>query len=367
MRDVGRKPTKVREQRPQQAALATPKNRPDEAANVLELRQLQRLAGNQAVTHFIVQREAALEPLTEAKGAPLPTPVGPSAALSKEDRHAVEMLTLGELGLVNTAFVSACKDNVAALAAEAAEEAELIAMIMDIATGFLAPGVGKFLAHRAEHIAMEVENKAFKAVVKAMSEERLAKAFESAVKVGSNVMKSNYAALSGEKEANAFLTGLEVRFQAGIQAIEGHLTNMSDLELVATAAAYDSEVANVITYRAAVHELVEKYQKQVGPIEQGYGAGGVRVGTYAYYLKNKAGKKHLALVHQLTGSEWGIAGGKDWGFKTWISKDMAPLALEKMKEYGGPKTVDEDDVAYVSVTMSQVIEDTLEGMPQAKP
>src|SRR5206468_2310150 len=163
--EVGRKPTKVREQRPQQgAALSTPKNRPDEAANVLELRQLQRLAGNQAVTHFIVQREAALEPLTEAKGAPLPTPVGPSAALAKE-----------------------------------------------------------------------VENKAFKAVVKAMSEERLAKAFESAVKVGSNVMKSNYAALSGEKEANAFLTGLEVRFQAGIQAIEGHLTNMSDLELIATA------------------------------------------------------------------------------------------------------------------------------------
>jgi len=367
MRDVGRKPTKVREQRPQQgAALATPKNRPDEAANVLELRQLQRLAGNQAVTHLIVQREAALEPLTEAKGAPLPTPVGPSAALAKEDRHAVEMLTLGELGLVNTAFVSACKDNVAALAAEAAEEAELIAMIMDIATGFLAPGVGKFLAHRAEHIAMEVENKAFKAVVKAMSEERLAKAFESAVKVGSNVMKSNYAALSGEKEANAFLTGLEVRFQAGIQAIEGHLTNMSDLELVATAAAYDSEVANVITYRTAVHELVEKYQKQVGPIEQGYGAGGMRVGTYAYYLKNKAGKKHLALIQQLSGADWGIA-GKDWGFKTWISKDMAPLAMEKMKEFGGVKTLDEDDVAYVSVTMSQVIEDTLEGMPQAKP
>ena len=46
---------------------------------------------------------------------------------------------------------------------------------------------------------------------------------------------------------------------------------------------------------------------------------------------------------------------------------MAPLAMEKMKEFGGVKTLDEDDVAYVSVTMSQVIEDTLAGMPQAKP
>lgn len=179
-------------------------------------------------------------------------------------------------------------------------------------------------------------------------------------------MKSNYAALSGEKEANAFLTGLEVRFQAGIQAIEGHLTRMTDVELIATAAAYDSEVANVITYRAAVHELVEKYQKQVSPIEQRTGSGGMPGGTYAFYLKNKAGKKHLAVCEHLTDSAYGIA-GKDWGFKTWISKDMAPLAIEKMKEFGGVRTLDEEDVAYVSVTWDQVTEDTLEGMPQAKP
>ena len=71
-----------------------------------------------------------------------------------------------------------------------------------------------------------------------------------------------------------------VLFRQGINAIRHHLKSMSGQELIVTVAAYDVSVANLYTYGAAVHELVERFRRRAIRSETSWGEGGVRVGIY---------------------------------------------------------------------------------------
>lgn len=321
------------------------------AGDFQELRNLQGLAGNEAVTQLILQRADTLAPAIadiafNHPHAPSPqTQAGPSPnqPLLKEDRDTLDKDARSNLDECFTNFTKAITDEQLAQRSEAADRAEMLALIFDITTGFLAPGVGKYLGHAVERAGEKLENKAFKAAVKLMDEETIKTLFESAVKVGNNTMKSNYAALSGETDADAFMTNLIVQFQVGIHAIRDHLKHMSDKELIVTVAAYDVDVANLNTYRAAVRELVEQFKEQVHPISENeyYDLEVVeRSGTKVYYIGTSVGPR-LALVNY---REPDYSGPTRYTFRTWISKEMASPAFQKMQQYGGVKFLKQEQV-----------------------
>jgi hypothetical protein len=333
--------TKVRDRRSQIGDRhPTTKPVPERAAGEIQvLLRLQRLAGNEAITQLVAQRADVLDALSEPQTPPRQAQVGqgPKQPLSKDDRDFLDKDARSNLDQCFTNFTKAITDEQLAERAEAADRAEMIALVFDIATGFLAPGVGKFLGHAVERAGEKLENKAFKAALKFMSEERLKTVFESAVKVGSNVMKDKYAALSGETDADAFMTQTIVQFQLGIDTIRDNLRGMTDEELIVIVAAYDRSVANLNTYRAAVHELLEKFDKQVHPIGESASFDMEvveRSANYAYYIVTSLGPR-LALVHvrEPDYSE----GTTDYTFRTWISKEMAGPAFAKMQQYGGIK------------------------------
>ena len=104
---------------------------------------------------------------------------------------------------------------------------------------------------------------------------------------------------------------------------------MSDEALGVTAAAYDPSVAGREQFRAAVKDLVSKYQKQVKPIgTTEYHWMNNQSNFSLYYVVSPGGSKRLALL-------------ENYDLKTWISPELRETAIQKFtsspvgRHYGG--------------------------------
>jgi hypothetical protein len=280
---------------------------------------LQRTAGNRAAGITV-----ARQPGPSAPGVPLAE--AEQDRIPPQDRHALETAVTGYIPLAFTAFSNATTAHVAAIKNEAKATAEMIAAVVDVATGFLAPVFANYVVGRlaAKAAAAPVEQVTKQAVTKLISQQDTLKAsFTGATKLANQVMKNNANSLFGESEIDAFALGLRNAFQRGAGTLLNQVTTMSDSQLISLWAAYDPDNADESAYRGVLGGLFAHYQKQVEPIGDVLypgpeGGPGMAVKLFDIQL---ASRTRLATV-----DVWDSGENTLWA---WVTPDMASIARAK--------------------------------------
>jgi hypothetical protein len=248
-------------------------------------------------------------------------------ALTETQLSELRSKTRTRIGLAYTAYVSACKDVRESIKAAAKQQAEMMAMVFEIATGLLAPGLAKGLAGLANTIPVGASATTYRAAMAALNTDVTKELFKSAAKVGGQIMKTNAVALAGETDTDAFVRGLERVTQQAFQAISDNLGEKTPAEVGVIAAMFDSSVANVDVYRAEIKRVVDKFKHEVEWIgwQQDQYEGGYLGPVELAYI-DEGGAKRLGLVrYQST-----IFGGDYW-FWGWVSDEMKDVALQRAR------------------------------------
>jgi hypothetical protein len=263
-----------------------------------------------------------------------PAPSGPQAerqfkvvhpldSLNETERGELRRFTGDNLNRAYTAFVGAIADNRAAAKDAAKESPDFLGLLIEIGLGFMLPALAKGIAELAKEIPEGASTAEYRIALAALDEERTKKALEIGVKVGKESLKGVIEPLKGEDEIDQFLIGLDPHFHKAIEKIDGGLPGLSDEELGVVCAAYSEDVANRDVFRASVHELLEKYKKEVQPI-----------GKVEYHWMNEQegwtlarvvfpdGASKLAVLSYTSG---------DPSFSALVEPELEQEALEKFK------------------------------------
>lgn len=269
---------------------------------------------------------------------PLPldkNPISPEDAaavkITAADRHTIELGTVTELAAAADAFSVATVAHANAIKNEAKAEAEIIAAVVDVATGFLAPvfanwAVGKLTAQAA---ALQVGKETKYFFEKLISKQDLFKAaFTGAMKTANQAMKTSANALFGETEIDAFAKLLRNAFRDGIVAIGNEVGSMPADQLLAVWVAFNPANANEDAYRQVLGGVFKRYQQQVEPI----GRTTLPVAPGAPGSSSDLVQIQLSTHKRLANVTFWDTGEKDlWA---WISPDMENIARAKARGLG---------------------------------
>ena len=271
------------------------------------------------------------------------------AALTEAERVELRRVTGTRISLAYTAFTSACQSNARAVQNAAKAQAEMAALFVDVAMGFLTPGLTRGIAAAVNRIPAQASNLTYKLALAAQDADFMKALFGGATKVGNQMLKSNATALFGEGETEVFLRNLEVQAQASFQAVSDNLSTLSDDALGATCAGYDAGVTNASTYASAVSDLVAKFKSQVEPIGDSkmMAGGGMWVTNQdkAFWVVDGPSRR-LAMLHASTN---GYQPAPKYSFKTWVSPEMQEMAIARTKGVtGGLQTVNRSEVSGLS-------------------
>jgi hypothetical protein len=367
---------KAETEEPQEATPAPPV----QAENVAAVLQLQRTCGNAAVSRLMARTPAASraaiaatghnvlarDPRTAAPDAPspagtersVPAPdlLDPELLLTPQDRAVIVGETQMEIGTAFTAFTDACIANITAMKAAAKADAEMFALVLDIATGFAAPAfanwatakwVAKLNSSAAASMAKDTAAAAAKAepakLLGVISHSDALKAkFTGVSKVAGDQIKRNATALFGESDEDVLLDHLKSRFQAGAVTLAGRVADpkLSEAELLSIWIAYDPSVADVFAYKAQVKALLDQYQQFVKPIMETTLPGERAMGDYMSstigiraYAIDAYGQNRVVLLDQ---SE--AANTKT--FRAWVPAKWQDMAIERTKKvFGGYSSI----------------------------
>jgi hypothetical protein len=309
------------------------------------------LASSQsAVENRVAPLTLARQPPQQQQPPPVPLEGADANRIPPADRHGIELAAAGYIPLAFTAFSNATTAHAAAIKNEAKAKAELIAAVIDVATGFLAPVFANYVVSKltAKAAATATEQVTKKAVVTLISKQDFFKAaFTGATKIANQVMKSNANALFGETEIDAFALALRNTFQRGAGAVLDRLTTMTDDELLAVWTAYDPDNADESAYRHVLGDLFKHYQDQVEtigdkspPIEGGPSSSS---GVFEVQL---ATRKRLANL-----TVWSTGEKYLWA---WISPDLDAIARAKANALGLPITT--VALTDVNVTLAEILD-----------
>jgi hypothetical protein len=328
------------------------------------LRRLQRSAGNAAVSGMLHQpaRGGQAAPLTvvarqpgstTTTAGPIPrneqrgTPAGSPFTMDPDTRRAIEAETMMEISTAFTAFLHACDSNITAMKAAAKARAEAFALIIDIATGFLAPAFANFAAQRlvgrwAEKVATRLTTTSGEQTIALIAKNDILKAaFTGVAKVGGDQIKRNATTLFGESDDDKLLEGLQNEFQRGAVALAGRVPSMTDTQLIAVWHAYDPMYADVTAYKTQVKSVLDQYAAYVKSIHNDVTPSGefnlITDNTRAYWI-TVSGHKRLALVDELEVSNTfsGETGQKT--FRAWVPDMWADMAQQRSKATFGDIT-----------------------------
>ena len=302
---------------------------------------LQQSAGNQAVARVLSRQKVADPPIPDDKPR--------SIAILPEDRKVIEAETNMEISTAFTAFTDACRSNIDSLKAAAKAQAEAVALVMDIATGFLAPA---FAAWQAERYFGKLAAKASKSLeivgqekaIALIAQQDLLKAsFTGVAKVGSDQVKRNAQALFGEADEDLLLENLKNEFQVGAVALAGKVPTMSDTELMSVWFAYDPGVANTTAYKARIKTLLDQYEKYVKAIMEMELDGDHAMQDYSKtvlgiraYKIDAYGKYRVVLLNER--DEYSMFSSSSKKFRAWVPKMWEPLAEARTKQVFGAFT-----------------------------
>ncbi|MFC4508367.1 MULTISPECIES: hypothetical protein [Streptomyces] len=297
---------------------------------------LQRTVGNKAVVGLLTAQRTTVQPQVQrAPGMPLEE--ANQDRMPPGDRRALETAVAGYIPLAFTAFSNATTAHAAAIKNEAKAKAEMIAMVVDVATGFLAPVFANYVISQlaAKAASAPVQEVTKKAITRLISQQDTLKAsFTGATKIANQLMKNSSNTLFGESEIDAFALGLRNSFQRGAGSLLNQVTTMPDPQLIALWTAYDPDNADESAYRNSLGELFARYQKQVEPIGERLTVGGeMGVGNSAstdLYEVQLASRKRLATL-----TSWTMGGVN---LDAWITPDMESVARAKAKALGRPPT-----------------------------
>jgi hypothetical protein len=262
--------------------------------------------------------------------------------LSAQERSELRILTGNDIDKAFAAFLAACGDHKDALKAAAKAEAEVIALVIDVLTGFLAPAVGRALGGLAGRLPLSASPsltylRVLNLVENLLENTDATKAiFTGVMKTAGTTLKVKATALFGEGEADLFLTQLADWQQQQAHDLDAQLPHLSDEELVVIAAAHLPEVSNASAYRERIGNLLTAFRSEVEPIGSTASTEVSSTSSLVAWVRGR-GTRRLALISHVA-----AAFVSDYHFIRWISPEMRDLALAK----GG--TVDEiaaDDVS----------------------
>jgi hypothetical protein len=322
---------------------------PQGRAKVIEL---QRTIGNRATARML-QREppTATKTIETGRQAPVTT-AAPAPSLTEKEREELERFTGNRIDRAFGAFISACNHNREAVKAAAKAQAENAALFIDIATGFMIPGLSKGIANLANRLPAAASNASYRVAIAALDTDTTKAIFTGATKAANQLLKSNSMTLFGETETDLFIVELESHFQRGADAIDKGLPNLSDAELGVVCAMYDPSVADVNAFRKEIHALVTRFQREVLKSADDpkfeFSQGHTRSkGQQHAWVDLGGGRKRLALLVRDTLNVAAHPTKETWSFFTWISPDMEQMVLNKWGKgpWGtGLPTVKKEDV-----------------------
>jgi Domain of unknown function (DUF4157) len=277
---------------------------------------------------------------------PAPTPLDGAdhQLMPPNDRKQLELAAVGFIPMAFTAFGNASSAHANAIKNAAKAEAEMIAAVVDVATGFMAPVFANWavsqLAAKAATAGVEVAKKAAPLLSK---QDAFKAAFTGATKIANQVIKSQANALFGETEIDAFARGLRNTFQAGAGQILNHVASMSDDELLTVWLAYSPENADESQYLKVLDGLFKRYQAQVQTIGESAYFEGNNAETGLYEVQTARGKR-LANV-----TAWGTG---EYNLMAWVTPDMEAMARAKAAHAGGVKQLPLDKL---NVTLAEIL------------
>jgi Domain of unknown function (DUF4157) len=246
------------------------------------------------------------------------------------------------INLAFTEYVSACRDIRDSIKAAAKQNAEMMALILDITMGFAAPGLARSLAGWANRLPVGATTLEYRVALAALDTEKVKTMFVSVTKTAGLALKSNSMALAGETETDAFLNDLETRTHIAFQAIGDDLGNQDAAHVGVVAATFDASVANKNAYRAEIKQLTDAFERQVAPIGEAV-MFTENMPDEVVWVKD-GGARKLALVEYKPGL-LGLWGNRYW-LHQWISPQMQALALAKQQSrYGRVETIDKDELS----------------------
>jgi hypothetical protein len=248
------------------------------------------------------------------------------------------------INLAFTEYVSACRDVRDSIKAAAKQNAEMMAMVLDIAMGFATPGLARGLAGWANRLPVGATTLEYRVALAALNTDHVKAMFAGVTKVAGQTLKANSLALAGETETDSFLNDLETRAHLAFQAIGDDLGNQDAAHVGVVAATFDGRVANKNTYREEIKHLTDLFEREVAPIGEAV-MFTENMPDEVVWVDDK-GTRKLALVEYKPGF-LGIWGNRYW-LHRWISPEMQSLAVAKQtSRYGRVDTIDRDDLAMV--------------------
>jgi hypothetical protein len=248
------------------------------------------------------------------------------------------------INLAFTEYVSACRDVRDSIKAVAKQNAEMMAMVLDIAMGFATPGLARGLAGWANRLPVGATTLEYRVAMATLNTDNVKAMFAGLTKGAGQALKANSLALAGETETDAFINDLEAHTQAAFQAIGDDLGNQDAAHVGVVATLFDAATANKNTYREEIKKLTDLFERQVAPIGEAVMLSDNMPDEVVWV--DDAGKKKLALVEYKPGL-LGIWGNRYW-LHQWISPQMQALALAKQNSrYGKVETIDKGELSEI--------------------
>jgi len=233
-----------------------------------------------------------------------------------------------------------------ALAARAS--AELTSLVIDIATGFLAPGFARWAGGAAARsVSARLPEAVAPAVVQFMENaDRMKASFTAASKIGQTVIKQKGTTLFGETDHDRFLTTVQNAFHEGGQAITDSLRDPSvtDQQVLAVWYGYRYEHTNIDAYRDAIGNLLRAYDtfiraqgtQRLEPREGNIETGGVDYQTRVY-TADLYGRPRPILVRTI---DTGF-GTPERRFVGYVPEAVTAMAIARTQQlFGRVETID---------------------------
>lgn len=306
--------------------------------NAVQLKAALRLADFAAQTDMLVPTDTAsghgepVQRLVQRDGA-----IGGSDQLTEAERAELRSKARARIGFAYTAYVSACQGHRQAMKEAANDSASLANLFVDIALGFMMPGLVRGIGA----VAARLPDGAPKAVA------RIATILKDPAKAGlylDAVTKAGKAGLGAvastifmESEEQAFVSKLETQGQIAFDKVSEDLTSASDESIAATWASFSPELTNRDTYAAEIQGLVGRYQRQVKPIGEERRVGSARWDFTDYKKDLYWVDGQLALVEKIDAGY----GAVTYRQRETISAELRQAVLDKHAEVRGGAKIGE--------------------------
>jgi hypothetical protein len=337
-----------------------------ELAHVLQQRTATRVPGplDSGVPPGPCLANAKLARQSPATGAPSPLSGGltprPIELFVDADRKKIAAETTMEIGTAFTAFVSACASNLSSLKAAAKADAEFVALLIDLATGFLAPAFAswqaeKLLGRLADQAAASMKVGNAENMVALIARADILKAtFTDVTKVVSAQIKSRSQPLFGEASDEIVLDQLTNVFQSQAVSLAGQIPGMvdrkADAELLSLWHAYDPDYTNVSNYKQEVKHLLDEFARFVKSISELKvdadplmgDFSGETVRTRAYRV-DAFGQQRVMLVEEYVDES--LFGRETRKFHAWIPKEWEAFAIDQTEQVFG---------AFTTITLAEL-------------